>query len=201
MALKLPRFDRSIPITNENRTPSLPFHTWWQRALNSIESSFNQLETIVLDIQAAQNAANAAQAAADSAQASADAATSAAASSNSVASLTNSGVTGCTISATDAGTNASVTISSHTRVYGDGTSVVVTGATLTGRAYSTFYYIYYEDAARTGGAVTYLTTTDEAVAVQTGNRHIVGSITTPAAAGANTNGAKLPPPGQDGIQP
>lgn len=200
MAIKLPDLQKHVPIVENVDKPSFAFSVWWNKVVRILEQAFNTLEDNIEAINLALEAAGIAQVAAENAQAAADAANASAAGSNSVASLTNSGVTGCTISATDAGSDASITISNHTRVYGDGTNVAVTGATLTGRAYSTFYYIYYEDAARTGGAVTYLTTTDEAVAVQTGNRHVVGSITTPAAAGADQDGTRLPPPGQGGLQ-
>ena len=74
MPLRLPRFERTVVLTDKEGRPNLAFHRWWQEFARNIESSFNQLETIVLDIQAAQTAAETAQAAAETAQAAADAA-------------------------------------------------------------------------------------------------------------------------------
>jgi hypothetical protein len=64
--------------------------------------------------------------------------------------------------------------------------VAVSGGTLTARAYSTDYFIYYDDPTRAGGAVTYQSTTSEATAAQIGDRHTVGEILTPAALAAAT---------------
>jgi len=102
--------------------------------------------------------------------------------------LTNSGVTGITISAVDAGSNCTISISNHTRVYGDGVSVSVTGGSITGLAYSTLYYVYYDQASRAGGTVTYVATVVKASAAQVNDRHLVGSVTTPAALGSAVTG-------------
>jgi hypothetical protein len=116
-------------------------------------------------------------------------------------------VTGATITATDAGADVTITISAHTRHYpqpdGSTVDVAVSGGSLTGRAYSTTYYIYYDDPSRAGGAVTYQSTTSEATAAQIGDRHTVGGVTTPAALGApKTGGYTRPPgPGQVGRHP
>jgi len=200
MAIKLPRMQRLFPIVEQGGTPHPAFHQNWDTAMQTIEEALNS----VIAAQAAADAANAAAAVADAAAA-ADAAAVAAqgaaddAAANSA--LANSGVTGATITAADAGADTSITISGHTRVYGDGTSVAVTGATLTGRAYSTFYYVYYDQPSRAGGAVTYQTTTSETTAAQTGDRHLVGSVTTPAAAAPDTDGNYVGAPGVGGIIP
>ena len=164
---------------------------WWQTFAKNIESEVGAL--------AAADAANAAAAAANAAAATA---TSAAASAQSTADsiqteadLVNSYVTGLTLSATDAGSNATISISAHSRVYGDGTTVSVNSGSLTGQSYSTAYYIYYDQASRAGGAVTYASTTTAATSAQTGNRHFVGVITTPAAAAGPTSGYGVSPPG------
>lgn len=44
MALRLPRFLRSIPLVEENRTPSLAFHQWWDATLKQIETSVSDIE-------------------------------------------------------------------------------------------------------------------------------------------------------------
>tara|TARA_Y100001956_G_C4129734_1_gene193095 strand:+ start:26774 stop:27406 length:633 start_codon:yes stop_codon:yes gene_type:complete len=202
VALRLPRFDSSVPLTKDNNTPSIPFHQWWQLVVEAIESAFNQLEDTVVGIQAALDAAGIAQAAAADAQAAATAAQTAADSAEAtgsgaerIASLTNSGVTGLTITASDAGSDATVNISSHTRLYGNGDSVSVDGDSVTGLSYSTKYYFYYTDVNRTGGTVTYNYSTVEGDAVQTGDRHFVGVITTPAALGSPSDGFAPRPPG------
>ena len=199
MAFKLPRLQRLAAIAGKDGLPDRAFHQWWDTFAKSLETAINDLADSVAAIQAAQDAADAANAAAAAADAAALAAQGAADDAASTSALANSGVTGATITATDAGADASITISSHTRVYGDGTSVAVTGATLTARAYSTFYYIYYDQASRAGGAVTYQTTTSESTAAQTGDRHLVGSVTTPAAAAPDTDGGYVGAPGVGGI--
>lgn len=192
MALKIPRLDRSIAIVDKNGRPTFAFHQWWDAAAKSIEKAIN-------GIQSALDAAGIALAAADVALGAAADAQNAADGSGSIASLTNSGVSGVTITASDAGTDATITISGHTRIYGNGNTVAVTGGSLTGLAYSTYYYIYYIDPTRAGGAVTYIATTDSATAAQVGDKHLVGSVNTPANGGANENGYRTRPPGQQGL--
>lgn len=207
MALKLPRLQQKVSMTDRGGFPSLAFHRWWNTFAGSLEDTINQLADTVNAIAAAQAAADAANAAAAAADAAASAAQTAADTAQNAAdnvaadsALANSGVTGATITASDAGTDATVTISGHTRVYGDGATVSVTGGSVTGLSYSTFYYVYYDQPSRAGGSVTYQVTTSAATAAQTGNRHLVGSVTTPAAAGAPTDGGLVQPPGVSGIR-
>lgn len=210
MAFRLPRLPRNVAIVDPaTGFPSLAFQRWWQSVVETLEAQEAAQDAAILAIQQAQAAADAAQDAADAADAAALAAQTAADTANtaastaqnaaddaaSVAALTASGVTGLTLTATDAGADATITISAHTRVYGDGTSVSVNGGTLTGRAYSTLYYVYYDQASRAGGAVTYATTTSQSTAAQTGDRHLVGQVTTPAAAAPDNNGDFVAPPG------
>lgn len=187
MTVRLDRLQRGLKIQGDNGV-TIDFQTLWQNAMEQIEDALNS----VLDAQAAAAAADAAaiaaNAAADNAQAAADGA-------GEASSLATSGTSGLTITATDAGADVTITISAHTRVYGDGTSVAVSGGSLTGRPYSTILYIYYDDAARTGGTVTYQSTTSQATAAQTGDRHSLGAVTTPAAAAGPVTGAPNLPPG------
>lgn len=194
MALSLPRMVRGLPIIGAVMDANQTFHRWWDQVASSLEQNFNDLEGAVLDIQAAQDAADTATAAAASASSAASTAQSAATSANSVASLTNSG-NNASLTATDAGSNSTISISAHTRYYGDGTSVSVNSGSVTTLSYSTLYYVYYSDPSRSGGAVTYFATTSEATAAQTGNTHLVGSITTPAALDPDTSGQRVLPPG------
>lgn len=188
MAIKLPLFQDTAELVTEKRTPTFLFHRWWQSVVESIETAFNRLEQLVIDIQAALDAADIAVKAAEDAQTAANTAQAAADGAGEVAKLSNSGVDGLTLSATDAGTDVTVTISDHIRVYADSTQVSVTGDTIISLAYETTYYIYYSDPEFDGGIVTYAATTIKTDATQTGTRHLVGIITTPAAAEAGTDG-------------
>lgn len=104
---------------------------------------------------------------------------------------------GCTITGTDAGSDASITISAHDRIYSS-KSVDVDGATISGLAFGTTYSIYYDDAVRAGGAVSYQVTTTPGNAFPSSshpNRHNVGAVTTPADGAADTTGYVTLPPG------
>lgn len=109
--------------------------------------------------------------------------------------LGSSYTSGASISAADVGSDVTVTISAHTRIYADGTSVSVGGGTVTGLPFSTLYYIYYDDKALAGGAVTYAATTSSATAAQINGRHLVGSVTTPADGAPPKVGDNPRPPG------
>ena len=191
MAFRLPRLMTGAKIVNTDGTVSLEFQRWWQSMITTLESHEGYQDAIL----AAQTAANTANAAAAVATAAAATANTTADAITQESNLVNSYVTGLSLGATDAGASASISISAHTRVYGDGTSVSVNAGSFTGLAYSTTYYVYYDDAARTGGAVTYAQTTTAATAAQTGDRHLVGSVLTPAAAAGPTTGGGVLPPG------
>lgn len=195
-------FDRLNP-TNDH---GAPFRHQWQRFCEQLETALDSLSDAIAAVAAAQAAADAANdAAADAAAAAAAADTAAANAQDTADNITSANeiatsyVSGATITATDAGADVTIDISAHTRHYPqpDGSTVnkAVNAGQLTGRAYSTRYYIYYDDAARTGGAVTYASTTSEATAAQIGDRHVVGSVLSPAAAGAPTGGGTVRPPG------
>ena len=103
------------------------------------------------------------------------------------------------LTATDAGTTATITIASHTRRYTD-RDAAVTGGTVTGLDFDTRYAIYYDDDARAGGAVTYVATEVMADAISSADypgRHLVGVITTPVDGGADTSSGGARPPGWD----
>ncbi len=201
MAFSFPQIDWNV-VYFEDGKPTQAFQILWDQ----VAQNFNAVAAAA----AAQASANAAQAAAVTAQTAAasattDAATaqSAADSANSVAALTNSGVTGLTITATDAGASVTLTISAHTRVYGDGDTLAIAGpdTSLTGLAYSTLDYVYYDDPTRADTTPTYAVTTSEATAAQVGDRHLIGSVTTPAAAAPPETGDYVRPPGVGGILP
>jgi hypothetical protein len=184
--LRLPTLNQNIPIADAQGNPSPEFMRFWQNTVGKIAAAFN-----------ATTAANAAAIVANNAAATA---LNAAQTVTNVSAISNSYVTGVTITATDVGTNVTLTISAHTRVYGDGTSVAVSAGSITGLPYSTLEYVYYDDAARVGGPVVYLATTSSATAAQAGIRHTVGSATTPAALGAPISGKFVRPPGVGAIQ-
>lgn len=146
--------------------------------------------------QAALEAAGIALTAAESANAAAEAAQNAADGTAAATALANSTVTGLTISAADAGSDVTITISAHTRVYGDGTTAAISGGTITGRPYSTNLWIFYDAPKGTAGGVTYqASTTVQGNATGNPNRHFVGAVTTPAALGGPINGFPVLPPG------
>lgn len=191
MALKLPRLPRNVQLVDANGAATAQFQRWWQDVVSKVETHEAYQDSII-DLQAAteaaQDAADTANAAAVSAQAAADDTT---AQNN----LTNSYTNINPLSASDAGANATITIAGHNRIYGDGTTVAVAGGSLTGLAYSTEYFVYYDDANRDGLGITFVSTTTATTAAQTGDRHLVGSVTTPAAAAPPTTGEYVQPPG------
>lgn len=198
--IRLDRLLRFEKVANGDGTADFDFQAKWDKAMQEIENSVNA----VIDAQNAADAANAAAAAADAAataaQSAANNAQTAADDATAQTAIANSYVTGATVTATDAGASATINITAHTRFYADGTSVSVNAGSLTGRSYSTLYYIYYDQASRAGGAVTYQSTTTAADAAQLGDRHVVGSVTTPAAAAPDTDGGIIEPPGAGNIR-
>lgn len=186
--LKLPRIQAGTRYFNADGTATQQMQIMWQRLCENTETSVNSQAETLAAIEAAQTAADAANAAAETAN---TAATTVTAQSNLVSSYPD----GATLTATDAGANVTVAISAHDRVYADGTTVAVSGGNVTGLSYSTLYFIYYDDPTRAGGSVTFAATTSETTAAQTGDRHLIGSVTTPAAAAPPTNGDYVRPPG------
>lgn len=194
MALRLDRLQRGDKIQNESGVTQF-FQSLWQRVMEQVEQAFVTQQEQIDAIVAAQAAADAANAAAAAANTAASTAQSAADDAASNSSLASSGVSGLTMTASDAGANATITISAHNRIYGDGTTVAVSGGSVTGLAYSTAYYVFYDQASRAGGAVTFQASTNPATAAQTGDRHSLGAVNTPAAAGAPIGGRSNLPPG------
>ncbi len=92
------------------------------------------------------------------------------------------------LTGSDAGSNATITISSFT-MRSNGTDISVNSGSITGLSYSTVYYIYYDDAGFAGGAVSFQSTTTKEVCLSSNARFYVGSIRTPAAGQPNTAGS------------
>lgn len=109
---------------------------------------------------------------------------------------------GLSITATDAGSEATVTVSEHVREYGDARpAVTIAEATITAQPYSTTLHIFYDDADTDGVGVTMEATetaADAYVSADHPHRHYVGTIRTPAAGGADTTGGGARPSGSAG---
>lgn len=196
MPLKLPRFQYKIPITKSDY-PTEAFHQWWQEIAKNLETSFGDMETVQADILAAQADITAAQADIVSAQADIELALR----------RINIGLSATQptsiLTASDAGTDATITIAGHNRIYGDGTVLAITGGSLMGLAYTTTYAIYYDDVTLADGTPTFVATTTltDAQANKVDGRHFVGQITTPASGGGGTSGSGPTPPGGGGPYP
>jgi hypothetical protein len=94
-----------------------------------------------------------------------------------------------------ADSGGTVTIAAHNRIY-SGTSsktVAVDAGAVTGLSSGDYVTVFYRDAARVGGAVTYETTTN-AIA-QTGNVHIVWQGVIPAPGEPSNSGSSPSGPG------
>ena len=104
-------------------------------------------------------------------------------------------VPGLACTASDAGSNVTVTVAAHSRRYGDETSLSISTGTITGLTYSTAYAVYYDDKTRKLNNPTFIATTNLSIAQNNyiEGRHLVGTFTTPAALGVATKGGVVPP--------
>jgi hypothetical protein len=112
---------------------------------------------------------------------------------------------GSVLTATDAGSDATITIASHSRIYPVQGSITVppvsiNGDSETGLAYSTRYWVYYDDEtlADTDPAFVVTTTAADAQVGAASGRHALGYIDTPASGGSPTGGSGTAPPGGTG---
>lgn len=193
--VRLPR----LPV-NWKEQPQL-FERYWDEAMTQLETTLNailEIPELQTAIQQAKAAADNANAAAATAQDAADSAQGAADATAADTSLVNSYVANFTAPVLSATSLGVVTIANHERVYGDSTlnpTVPVTGGSLpTSAATGDAVRIFYDDASRSGGAVTYQFSIDPAPPpVQSGNRHSVGVVTIPAA--GSQGGKPVRPPG------
>lgn len=186
--VRLDRYQRAVPIVDKNGNPTMQEQAANQRNLEAIEAAFaaqgQQIElltTIVTGLQEAQAAA----ALANQGVATLNAGVS-------LSSSRTEPVDGL-LSATSDGV---VTISAHSRVYTSGsieTSATVNAGSVSGFAPGTFVRVFYMDAARTGGAVTFQGTAAEVT--QTGDTHVVGGVTIPEAGSPPSDGQGTTPPG------
>lgn len=181
---KLDRLVRFDKLAKSDGTVDQRFQLIWQQTMEAIEAAFAAIsgrddnqDSILARLDAAYNLATAAN----------DNATSALSTINIADSFINP------VGVLTASSDGTITIAAHTRVYGDGVQVSVSGGSLSGFASGALVTVYYDDAGRAGGAVSYQGTTD-AVA-QAGARHIVGQVTIPAAGEVDTAGAGPTAPG------
>ncbi|WCT78870.1 phage tail protein [Novosphingobium humi] len=96
----------------------------------------------------------------------------------------------------DAGSSVLVSITDHTRVYPDREVYISGVAPITGLAFNTTYYLYYDDADRSGGAVEVHATPDLATAAMSDGhpaRHQLGIIITGASGAGDMHGGGVEP--------
>lgn len=172
---RLPRLQRQETYFEDTGRPTAKMQLHWQRFAERIERRFDDIESVLAAVQAAQATAAAAVQTANATQA--------------VISLTDSYTD--PVSTLTASSDGTVTVAAHSRVYGNGTSVSVNSGTVTGQTGGVT--IYYLDPARAGGAVTYRGTASPIA--QTGDTHIVGQVTIPAMGEPATTGAGPTAPG------
>jgi hypothetical protein len=92
------------------------------------------------------------------------------------------------LTATDAGSNATISIAAFTMRTGSKGDISYSSGSITALAYSTLYYVYFDDAALAGGAATYNATTTKSTANNGAGRFFLGSIFTPNHGGVATVG-------------
>lgn len=185
--VRLDRLMRSLPIGGADG-PTMQFQALWQKNCEAVEAAFFAqgqqiafLTTIVTGLQEAQRAA---------------------AEANQGVATLNAGVS-LSSSRTEpvdglltANSDGVVSISAHSRVYTTGsteTSVAVNAGSVSGFAPGEFVRVFYNDAARVGGAVAYQGTTTEVT--QTGDTHVIGGVTIPQVGSPPSTGEGTTPPG------
>lgn len=165
----------STRIINPDGTPTLQFQLWWQRIITSLRDADDR-QTIAFDtLDELVTADGGLQ--------------------TQIAISASFPVPTMTLTAADAGSDVTITIAAHTRIYPNETMVAISGGSVTGLAFSTTYAVYYDDATLLEGSPTFEATTD----LETGQsnyaegRHYVGTVVTPANGAGNTTGGAPPP--------
>lgn len=207
------RFERLPlePIIGGENQPTRQFQFYIQRILEAVETDLTSIESILTDLTAAQADIAAAQAditaavadiaaaQTDITAAQADITTTQADQADQLKLLkrVTSWPYGVSLGATDAGSDATITVSAHTRIYGNGDTVAILAGSITSLAYSTTYGIYYDDGTLAVTDPAFLATTSTSASLPTANtsRHHIGVITTPAASDPDTVGDPSSPPG------
>lgn len=195
-----------IAAVNDDKTLSMALHGDLNRLIGGLGAALNyNADTVQLLVDAFARLGilvARVEAVAASQQQTADAFTAAAAEQALINSYTDPNVSMTALSQPDG--TVTVTIANHMRVYADPdkTRVAVDGGTITGLAFDTEYYVYYDDLARAGGAVTYRYSTDNTVAAQTNGRHSLGGIATGDATDTTPiDGGGVSPPGSSRVPP
>ena len=194
--VNLSDLQQSMPVVDADGRPNPVFLRFINGAIRSLKNGVNSLIDVQNAVIAANAAAAAATAAAATANATATTATAAAAAANAAtvanareAALVNSYIIPNSVLTS---TPTTISVAAHTRYYTDGTSVSVSAGSVVATSPTNVDYVSYVDTARTGGAVTYLVTLTQPT--QSGNTHVVGAVTIPAA-GSSSGGVGPRKPG------
>lgn len=193
MSLKLPRLQLGVALVDpQTGRPTSTFVVWWDRVATALENQEGTQDGLIDELAEQLALIVAVDDKAEAAQATADEALAGGGEMSPTTSLKLSYPDGVTITGSDLGADAAINISAHTRLYGNGDMVAVDVGNVVSLAYSTGYFVSYDDPPRTGGAVTYFEiTTNEADARSSPtnpNRHYVGSIVTPGPGDPATTG-------------
>jgi hypothetical protein len=97
-------------------------------------------------------------------------------------------ITSNPLTATDAGSSATVSIASFNVQTSSQGLIAYNSGSITALSYSTLYYIYFSSPQLSGGSPTYLATTSKSTALNGSGNIFLGSIQTPASGGAATSG-------------
>lgn len=186
IVLKLDRMQRQVNYFDPRGLPTMQMQVLWQRHCEALEAFATRISQQVSDNTNLLTQILAAQAKSDAALATAT---------EVKQTTTLAGSYTDPVSVLTADSTGTVTIAAHTRRYLDGTSVAVDGGSVAGL--SGYVTVYYDDAGREGGAVSYQGTTS--AVSQEGHRHIVGSVQIPGAGeppatGSGPSGPGFTPP-------
>ncbi len=184
ITLKLDRMQRQASYYDAQGRPTAQMQLLWQRHCEALERFASATSTQIVDLNNLLAQILAANAIATAANATA---TQVQQASSLAGSYTDP------VSVLSADNTGAVTIAAHTRRYLDGTSASVNGGSVSGFANGSYVTVFYDDAGREGGAVTYQGTTG--AVSQEGNRHIVGSVSIPAAGDPPASGTSPTAPG------
>lgn len=182
----LPPLPNGQAITDpKTGQPTLSFTVYWQQLIGQITLSLTDITNILNDILAAQAAAVAA--------------------AREAARLSSYTQPSSVLTAADVGTTATVTVAAHLRVYPvqgtiDVLDIMIAAGSISGLAFSTTYYVYYDDTTLANTAPGFIATTSlgSASVGAAQGRHFLGKIITPADGAGNTTGTGGLPPGGGG---
>jgi len=148
------------------RLPATPpshsqLQVWWQRVVERIEAQEAKQDELISEITAAVNR---------------------------IRRLMSHTLPTTILSAVDNGPSCTITVLDHTRVYGDATTLAITGSGQAGLASGTWFACYYDDATleNTAPAFVFTTNLESAQAAVADGRHFCGLIKTPVAASGAT---------------